>query len=175
MQYDMVIQRHELKSWLKDNPTCKDYLSQGYRDTISDIKRNVFSDYRARLNDHIVNYEFRIDPKYFFSFRIDPIQSHLMIIGCLYVFPNYRKEGFGSHMINRIKDMVRENVVQVAVEAEKCNQLTPFYQRHGFKTTGKINTNELGRGYVDFFWSAKNYELSAGDKWTVLEPRPYDL
>lgn len=175
MNFDMIIQRHELKSWLKENPTCKEYLSQGYKETIRDIKKNVFSDYRATLNDHILNSDFRINPKYFYSLRLDPNQSNLLVITCLYVFPKYRKNGFGSYMINRIKDMVRENVVQIAVEADKCDFLSPFYLRHGFKTTGVINTNELGQSYMDFFWSAKNYVLHVGDKETILEPRPYDI
>lgn len=174
MQYDTIIQRHELKSWLKENPTCKDYLSHGYKETISDIKKNVFSDFRATLNDHIVNHNFRIDPRYFYSFRIDPNQPHLMIVSCLYVFPKYRNNGFGAYMINRIKEMVRENVVQIAVEAKKSEDLSPFYLRHGFKTTGVVNTNPLGQSYIDYFWSDKSYVLHAGDKETILEPRPYD-
>jgi GNAT superfamily N-acetyltransferase len=167
---DTIIQNVELKRWLKEHPSCKEYLSQGYREAITDIQKNVFSDPRASINEHVINPDFKINPRYFFSFRTHQNQP-LLVICCLYVFPSHRGCGHGTHMLNQVKGMVRDQgVAQVAVEGSKVAKLTDFYLRHGFKTTGVMHTNDLGQSYVDFFWSGKNYNLINGDNQTILEP-----
>ncbi len=173
MQTDIVIQSHELKRWLKNYPSAKDYLAEGYKATISDISKNVFSDNRAKTAHHAINTNFVSEPKYFCSFRQDETQP-LVAIHCIYVFPKYRNLGYGKHIVSQMKNYVRDQgILQVAVETEKVELLSEFYLSLGFKTTGVSHINEIGKGYVDYFWSYKPYKLHDEDNQTLLQPDFY--
>ena len=167
---DMIIQREETEDWFKDHPHCHDLLRQGYREAISDMTGSVLSDPRSSRNSHIVNNDFVSNPGYFMGFEALPDQR-LFVLSCIYVFPQYRKMGFGAHLINSSKSLVRDQAaIQVAVEEEKLPVLDAYYRRHDFKTTGTLRKNLLGRGYVDYFWSAKKIELIDLPNATIVKP-----
>lgn len=167
---DMVIQKEELRDWFKDYPHCNEFLKQGYQEAISDMTDNILSDPRSSRNTHVVNNEFVNQPAYFMGFEALP-EQHLFILSCIYVFPEYRKQGLGTHLINTAKALVKDQgAIQVAVEEEKLPSLNRYYKKHGFITTGTLRKNLLNKGYIDYFWSAKNIELKDIQYGTAVKP-----
>lgn len=159
IRMDMIIQREETKEWFKEHPHCHNLLLRGYKEAISDMTSSVLADPRSSCNSHIVNNEFVSNPAYFMGFETLPDQR-LFVLSCIYVFPQYRKMGFGTHLMNSSKALVRDQAaIQVAVEEEKLPILDAYYRRHDFKTTGTLRKNIFGRGYVDYFWFVKKIEL----------------
>lgn len=166
---DMIIKKEETNEWLKDYPHCQEFLIKGYREAILDMTNNILSDPRSSKNSYILNNEFENQPIYFMGFESLSEQS-LFILSCIYVFPAYRKKGFGTHLINTSKTWVKNQAaIQVAVEEEKIFYLDSFYKNHGFITTGIVKKNMLNRGYVDYFWSANNIQLKDVPAGTVVE------
>lgn len=167
---DMIIQREETEDWFKEHPHCHNWLRQGYREAISDMTSSILTDPRSSCNSHIVNNKFESNPVYFMGFEALPEQC-LFVLSCIYVFPQYRKAGFGTHLINSSKAMVRyQGAIQVTVEEEKLAVLDAYYRSHDFITTGAVRKNMLGKAYVDYFWSGKSIKLIDHPNGTIVKP-----
>ncbi|OOE81416.1 hypothetical protein BZG72_11155 [Salinivibrio sp. PR6] len=167
---DMILQREETEEWFEDFPHCHDFFLQGYVEAISDMTESVLTDPRSSRNMHVVNNNFEKEPIYFMGFEARP-EERLFILSCIYVFPQHRRSGFGTHLINSAKAMVADQgAIQVAVEEEKLSELDAYYKRHDFKTTGIAKKNAGGRAYVDYFWSGKPIQLIDCPGGTLVKP-----
>jgi GNAT superfamily N-acetyltransferase len=98
-------------------------------------------------------------------------QNRLLILSCLYTFPKYRNQGYAKLLVEDIKLEVSKGfgTIQVAVERHKLAYLRNFYLKRGFKTTGTIRTNPKGIGYMDFFWSDREFELIDSVMGTLIK------
>ncbi|WP_225624009.1 GNAT family N-acetyltransferase [Vibrio panuliri] len=156
----MLIQNHEVRDWFSEEPRSLKKVFQAYEETISDILPNLLIDPRASVNSYIVNQDFRNTPKYLAAFNANA-QTRLFVLSVLYVYPEFRKQGYGNHLIQQVQNMVGSSgVVQVAVEENDVSRLHDFYIKHSFKTTGELIPNQFGKKYCDYFWSGRAIEIN---------------
>lgn len=165
----LIVKSNESEEWFKDKPECHKSLLLGYKETIPLMGDSVIYDIRTRSNDHIVNEDFEITPKFFMS--LQPKESeNICVLSCIYVFPGFRNKGFSSQLIDTAKNAVGEYaVLQAAVECKKYDELRYFYEKFGFKTTGIKHKDDIGVEYIDFFWSKREMILSDNSKGTGIE------
>lgn len=152
--HDMYIPAEELQEWLNESKSVGKHLLQGYRGAISNMTNDIISDPRSANNSHIVNSDFSPNPKYMMGFTPYPSQSKF-ILSCLYVFPEHRGIGLGTHLIHTAQQLVKDKAfIQVAVEEKQIEFLDPFYKKQGFKTTGDRIKDPAGMVYQDYFWAS---------------------
>jgi GNAT superfamily N-acetyltransferase len=168
--HDMLIQQGEFSEWLSEEPHVVPALLEGYRAAISDIGSNLLTDPRSSKNTHVVNAEFRTQPRYFMGFQ--PFtEKRQFILSCLYVFPQFRGNGFAKHLLDTAKQIVRDQgFIQIAVEEGKIHELDGLYKKQGFISTGDIISNGFGMAYRDYFWSGKRITLSRVGNTIVVQP-----
>jgi GNAT superfamily N-acetyltransferase len=119
----MLVQKDEFLEWLEEEPVVIQYLLDGYAAVISDIRTNICTDPRALANDHIVNSDFSICPRFIMGFQ--PLRAKKQfILSCLYVFPKFRRLGYATKLFGFAKKVVQSGgYIHVAVEKEKLSYL----------------------------------------------------
>lgn len=157
---NMIIQSEETKEWFIEEPHSKDAVFKAYKETIPDILDDLLIDPRSSQNTHIVNRDFSHMPRYLAAFNANA-ETRLLVLSVLYVFPQFRKQGFGSYLVDQLKLIVRDiGVMQVAVNEADIERLHSFYTKRGFITTREIIPNLKGLKYLDYFWSGRKIKIA---------------
>lgn len=155
---DMFIKKSEVKEWFSEEPHSEKAVFKAYKETITDILNDLLIDPRSAPNSYIVNQDFSTTPKYLAAFTSD--QDNHLVLSVLYVFPEYRNRGYGTHLIQQLQQLVNDSgVIQVAVDDVEIQRLNSFYVNLGFKPTGEIIPNVFGKKYQDYFWSGREIEI----------------
>ena len=154
----LCVTSQENQEWFDEEPATKAALFEGYKAVIPDVMKDISRDHRIMKNNHILNIDFREEPKFFAGFYVQP--DNLLVLSCIYVFPKFRHQGLGSWFLNALQHQFQEaRAIQVAVYADKNESLKNFYYQHGFISSGKAKSNLIGQQFVDYFWSSKPIEL----------------
>ena len=166
----MYIAENEFSEWLNESEAIKNAVLQCYKETISDMSDNLLTDPRSCNNHHIINPDFSQNPKYMMGFYPDK-QNNQFILSALYVFPEYRGNGFGKKLVKTAQSLVQDRgFIQVAVEESEIDNLDSFYTNLGFLTTGDKIPNAIGKVYQDYFWSGKKITLKKVGNQIAVQP-----
>lgn len=159
----MVILQEEIQDWLRDDPRVINHISRAYKECISSCFSPLTHDPRFLINNHIVNMDFINNPQFIVGYH------HLAhtVLAVLYVYPSFRRQGIGTHLINTMQQA--NCVIQVAVDARQRG-LGKLYSNNGFKTLGNEVKDDLGVTYVDYFWSPRPFNLEQTRSGTDIIP-----
>jgi len=160
----MMIPQAEIQDWLQDDPRVITHITQAYNECISSCLSPLTLDPRFLVNNHIVNREFTENPAFIVGYHHLP---HT-VLAVLYVYPSYRRQGLGTYLIQSIQYQVN-GVIQVAVDARQ-RSLGKLYGENGFKTLGYEIKDDLGIGYIDYFWSPRPFNLEQTSRGTNVIP-----
>lgn len=167
----MVITTGETASWVKESKEVRNNLSYAYRSTIPNIMQDIMQDPRVLINDHIVNQNFENDPQLAVGIHTEMGQP-LLVIGMLFIFPSYRGKGLGKTIIEHLKQYVADKgAIQVAVDADNLTNLGAYYEKLGFISTKTERKDDLGKLYVDYFWSKRKFILHDTPTGTLIQPQ----
>lgn len=145
------ITSEEFFDWLKDAPTIAPQLEEAYTTTMTGIT-HIQHERRAFCNHHVVNNDFDINPQYIMGYRLNDDDAHITI-SMLYVFPNYRQQGYAKTLINAMKYRAGDvGIVQVSVDPIKHPGIKEFYKQLDFIDHGTHGKDDMGVDYHDLFW-----------------------
>lgn len=166
-----IIKRDKNNKIKVENSNIYRYLIQGYKECMPNLSDSLI-DNKYFENNHFMNHDFEINPKYFVAFNDATVRGDgIVTISALYVFPEYRRKGFAKDLINILKDLSNNGIIfQVAIYENKFNQLKSFYEKLDFKTTG-IPTipDSLNIRYFDMFWCNIPLELKYSPIGTMIK------
>ncbi|ADU67062.1 hypothetical protein Selin_2346 [Desulfurispirillum indicum S5] len=171
MQPLMMVKKHENQEWKDEEPEIFKTLLEGYRECMPSIN-DMLLETRYFMNNHILNNDFKIVPKYFLAFDDSTAQTNdIVSISALYVFPKFRNNGFAKTLLDQIKFLAQQNIIlQSAVNENKFDELKDFYLKMGFQTTGVVNPpDSLGIKYIDLFWCISPIKLTFTPNGTAIE------
>lgn len=167
----MIIKKEENKEIKVDNPNIYKYLIQGYKECMPDLSDKLIEN-KYFENNHFMNQDFETNPKYFVAFDDSTVsENSIVTISVLYVFPEYRGNGFAKDLIDNLKYLSKNNIIlQVAIYENKFKELKSFYEKLDFKTTG-IPTipDSLNIRYFDMFWCNIPLELKYSPIGTMIK------
>ncbi len=159
-----IIPQAETQDWLKDDPRVITHIAQAYRECIPTALNPLTFDPRFLINNHIVNLDFIENPMFLIGFHH---LSHT-VLAVLYVYPAFRNQGIGSYLIQALQQQTKLTI-QVAVDASQP-RLGKLYCDNGFETLGIEKKDDLGVGYIDYFWSPRPFRLEPTDSGTNIIP-----
>ncbi len=171
MQPLMLVKKEENLEWKEEDQNTFKNIMIGYKECMPFVDE-ILLEARFFMNTHMLNSDFKKDPKYFIAFDDKNLKSqNIVAISALYVFSAYRKQGFAKLLLEQIKFLAQKDIVlQIAVNEKKFNDLKKFYLQMGFQTTGKINQPDaLGIKYIDLFWCNSPIKLTTMNSGTKIE------
>jgi ribosomal protein S18 acetylase RimI-like enzyme len=62
-------------------------------------------------------------------------------LGEFYLFPEFQKQGIGSHLLSQLAEESDSKCVPVRLEVIKINPVKSLYLRFGFEVTGETRTH----------------------------------
>lgn len=71
-----------------------------------------------------------------------------IVIGKLYLLPEYRNRGIGTQLINSVLSHARQRHVPVRLQVMKVNPAQQLYERLGFRVTGEVEQ------YLEMEWNS---------------------
>ena len=75
---------------------------------------------------------------------IEVIRSNRELhLGEFYLFPEFQKQGIGSHFMNRLAQEADSKHLSTKLEVIKANPVKSLYLRYGFEVTGETKTHFL--------------------------------
>ena len=164
---DMYIPSNENQEWFDEEPHTKEIVTHAYKEVIPDILSDISSDHRVMINDHLLNSDFRDEPKFIAGFHQK--DDGLIILGCLYVYPKFRNRGYGKHVVQQLQEMAQNNpAIQISVYERMLGSLSGFYNNLGFVSTEQPIQDPYGKTFIDFFWSPRPINIQqAGNGWKI--------
>ena len=86
----------------------------------------------------------------------------------MFGYPAFRNQGIASYLIQALQQQSKL-AIQVAVDARKP-RLGKLYFYNGFETLGIEKKDDLGVGYIDYFWSPRPFRLEPTGSGTNIIP-----
>jgi GNAT superfamily N-acetyltransferase len=156
------LSREEARKLSVHNHEIKKIFEDGYTSTMDISNPRVMNDKKVKPNAYLVNDDFEENPKCFTAFFYDRIYK---VLRCIYVTPEYRKQGLAKEMINVFKNgMVNDKAdfLQIGVENtgdEIFERLDSLYKNLGFKHNPMPVPHPDNKSYFDYFWSHRAFEV----------------
>lgn len=121
------------KVWLESVKATHDFLSEN---DIEFYHRKIASDYMPNVEIYTIK-NCNDDPCAFIGLSHDNIEM-------LFVHPAEMSKGYGSTLL---RFAIEEKGIRKVDVNEQNNQAREFYQKHGFKITGRSLTDGEGKPY----------------------------
>lgn len=113
-----------------------------------------------------VNHGFALEPRYVLITK--PTVPFLQGV-TLYVFPQWRGQGYAKALIREIQYQISGSTIQppfeAAVRAADHPRLQRFYEELGFRCAGR-STDADGDAYFTYYWYPKPFEVFLKDDGT---------
>jgi len=167
----MIIKKEENVEVKKDTPTIYKYLMDGYKACMPKLSDSLL-DRKYFDNNHFMNQDFEKNPKYFIAFDDSAInENSIVTISALFVFPEYRGNGFAKDLIDILKSLSKNHIIlQVAIYEDKYLELKSFYEKLDFKSTEKpCLPDSLNIRYIDMFWCNVPMQLQHTNLGTAIK------
>lgn len=166
----MIIQHHELSDWLGEDRHRYNNFNQAYSAFMPKFRGDVLQDPRSKGVEHIINMDFTTQPMVLVGIARKFNHPSVTITG-LYVFPDHRRKGYASYLVNEVQKMTtKNNYVHASVEHSKLNQLRPFYKRLGFKEVKGYSVDPTGTRLYDFLWSKREIQILRTPDGLAIKP-----
>lgn len=148
--------------WIEREPEMVQNVYKIYKKVIPIISNIEMFHYHFFENSHFLNDDFKNNPIYCIALK----EGSIPAISVLYIDERYRRQGLASNLIKKLfLDSIPPNqVIQVAIDQSKYNELKKFYSKLGFKGTGIFIKDGLSINYTDMFYSKTEFTIQYDKK-----------
>jgi len=156
------ISRDGARNLALKNKTIMKIFEGGYLSTMDISNPKLMNDVKVKPNSYLVNDDFEENPICFIAYYHNKIYK---VLRCIYVSPNYRRQGLAKDMISHFKnDLINDQAdfLQIGVECTNddiFDGLNDLYLKMGFKSNPIPIPHSGNKKYLDYFWSSQKFEV----------------